>query len=410
MPEKMKELCNKKVAFIEQSRAILDQDNVSSDDKAKADKFLDQAIEVDKDIARMRKQSELESSLDQKVENFAFTHDLSKDEVLDKANQYNNVFDKYMRFGNKGMTNDEMHILNQGIVGDIKNAQSTGVDADGGYTVPTEFYGQLEKAKLDFSGVRQTRATILRTSDGRKIEMPTSNDVSNKGALIAENAADADQDVAFGQKFLESHTITSKMVPISLELLQDTGVNIHQIIAEMLGERIGRKENELLTVGTNSSQHEGVVTGSALGLTAASVNALTMDELMDLFYSIDPAYRMNSEFMMNDTTFKALSKLKNGNGDYLIQSDVTKGAENRLFGKSVFVNNDMGEMTAGEKSVLFGDFSKYHIRDVQGASLLQLRERFAEKRQVAFVAFTRSDAVLLNAGTNPIKHLIQAAS
>jgi HK97 family phage major capsid protein len=61
----------------------------------------------------------------------------------------------------------------------------------------------------------------------------------------------------------------------------------------------------------------------------------------------------------------------------------------------------MATMTISAKSILFGDFSKYLIRDVRDFTLLRLDERYAEFLQVAFLAFMRSDGDLLNAGTVP---------
>ena len=76
---------------------------------------------------------------------------------------------------------------------------------------------------------------------------------------------------------------------------------------------------------------QGVVTGSTLGKTAAGVATITADELIDLFHSIDPAYRQSPRFrwMFNDATLKAIRKLKDGDGNYLwTKGDVQMGLPN----------------------------------------------------------------------------------
>jgi HK97 family phage major capsid protein len=78
-------------------------------------------------------------------------------------------------------------------------------------------------------------------------------------------------------------------------------------------------------------------------------------------------------------------------------------APDTIFGSPYTINQDMSSMTISGKSILFGDFSKYWIRDVREFTLLRLDERFAEFLQVAFLAFLRTDGDLINAGTNPIK-------
>jgi len=74
------------------------------------------------------------------------------------------------------------------------------------------------------------------------------------------------------------------------------------------------------------------------------------------------------------------------------------------------INQDVAAMAANAKSVIFGDLSKYIIRDVLGIQLLRLEERYAEYHQVAWLAYSRHDGDLLNAGTNPIKVFVNAAS
>ena len=68
----------------------------------------------------------------------------------------------------------------------------------------------------------------------------------------------------------------------------------------------------------------------------------------------------------------------------------------------------MPQMTTGLVAILFGQLSKYLIRDVRGFTLLPLRERFADSLQVAFLGFSRHDGKLLDAGTHPVKHILMA--
>jgi len=67
-------------------------------------------------------------------------------------------------------------------------------------------------------------------------------------------------------------------------------------------------------------------------------------------------------------------------------------------------------MAANAKSILFGDLSKYQIREVTDVVMLRLNERYAEAHQVAFLAFQRSDGDLVDAGTNPVKHYANSAT
>ena len=76
-----------------------------------------------------------------------------------------------------------------------------------------------------------------------------------------------------------------------------------------------------------------------------------------------------------------------------------------ILGHNYVIDQDMQSIAAGNRSVLFGDFSKYVIRDVMGFDLLRLDERFADAFQVAFVAFLRTDGKLIDGGGGAVKAL-----
>jgi HK97 family phage major capsid protein len=76
----------------------------------------------------------------------------------------------------------------------------------------------------------------------------------------------------------------------------------------------------------------------------------------------------------------------------------------------VIINPNMAPMAASAKSILFGDFSKYVIRDSLELAVLRLAERYAEFGQIGFIAFMRSDGRTLDAGTDPIKYYQNSAS
>ena len=175
------------------------------------------------------------------------------------------------------------------------------------------------------------------------------------------------------------------------------------------GERLARTTNNAYTVADGSSKPSGVAQTSTAGVTAASATAITADELLDLYHSVDPAYRQGSQvaFMFNDTTFKEIRQLKDGNNQYLWQPGLSAGESGTLFGKPFIINQDVADTASSQKSVFFGDFSKYIIRDVRGIELVRLNERYAETRSTGFMMWLRTDGVLLVA--DAVKHIVQAA-
>ena len=118
------------------------------------------------------------------------------------------------------------------------------------------------------------------------------------------------------------------MIKVSEELLNDSVFDLPSYIAREFARRIGAAEEEAFFTGNGTGKPLGILAatgGAETGVTAASATAITMDEVIDLYYSLRAPYRRNAVFIMNDSTIKAIRKLKNGNGDYLWQPALTAG-------------------------------------------------------------------------------------
>jgi HK97 family phage major capsid protein len=282
----------------------------------------------------------------------------------------------------------------------------------GGFTIPDEMMRPIEIALLTFGGMR-ARSTILRTATGADLPIPMTNDTANKGRRLAENTVVTQTGVVFSQLVLKSYKYSSDMVLASVEFLQDTSLDIAGFIGRILGERIGRILNDELTVGTGAAtMPNGIVTAATAGVTGATgtTTSVTAASLIDLEHSVDPAYRVNGAFMMHDLTLREIKKLNDTTGRPLWLTDHRSGEPNTILGYPYVINQSMAVMAANAKSILFGDLSKYIIRDVVEISLQRLDERFADFHQVAFLAFSRHDGNLLDAGTRPVKYYANSAT
>lgn len=278
--------------------------------------------------------------------------------------------------------------------------------------VPTEFQRTLIDL-LRFTGAMRNVATVLSTSDGAALQVPT---VSAHGtaAWTAENAAFSASDETFGQKTLNAYK-NGSLIKVSLELLQDAAFDLEGYIGREFAQRVGVLENTAYVAGDGSGKPTGVATSATAGITAASATAITADELLDLIYSLSPPYRRNAAFLMADSTVKILRKLKaSGTGEYIWQDGLARGEEasmlggapSMLWGYPVYSDPDMPAATTGLVSVLFGDFSFYWIRDVDGIQIQRLNELYAENGQIGFIVYHRTDGLLVN--TAAVKKLTQA--
>ncbi|MEM8668732.1 MAG: phage major capsid protein [Planctomycetota bacterium] len=284
----------------------------------------------------------------------------------------------------------------------------------GGNLIPPEtLMNELEINMLAFDGVSQV-ADLIVTSSGETLGWPTVDDTGNTGVQVGENV-NVDNSGAggptpnFGKTQWEAYKLSSQAVLVPYELLEDSAFNLPAVLGQLLGERIGRFRNQRYTLGTGSGQAQGIVTGSTLGVTAASATAFTADEIINLQHSVDPAYRAGAGFMMHDLIVSGVRKLKDSDGQYLWQSGLQAGTPDTLLGATLTVNQAMASAVATSNiTMLYGDFSKYKIRRVNGFRMYRLEERYRDNDQDGFIMFVREDGGVLNAGTPPIKYLQQA--
>lgn len=339
----------------------------------------------------------------------------NRDQEEQEGPSYRDVFERMLRFGASELSSEEREVLrnNRASFTPEERAQAVGSDSAGGYVVPQEFSNEIDRAMALWGPMWD--ADIVReinTTNGREIDWPTVDDTGNTGRTKAENAPaddDGSDDVAFGERKLNAFMYDTGIIRVPYELLQDSAFDLDELMSELLGERLGRTANTALTTGTGSSQPNGIVTASSLGVTAAGAAAITGDELINLVHSVDPAYRASPRvrWQFNDQTLSSIRKLKDGDGNYLWQmGDIRTGEPNTLLGYGYSVNQAMANIATGQRSIIFGDHSKYIVRKVLGFQLMTLRERYAENFQVGVIGFKRFDGELLN--TAAVKHLVQA--
>lgn len=287
-------------------------------------------------------------------------------------------------------------------------AQSVGTATAGGNLVADSIMAAIDIAMLQFGGMRNV-STIVSTDTGADLPVPTSDDTSNKGAILTENTQAGEQDLTVGQTVLGAYKYSSLVVRASFEYIQDSNTDANSFIGSMLGVRLARIQNEHATTGTGTSQPTGIVaaTGGAANssVTAAAGAALTFSEILQLKHSVDPSYRgPGSGFMGNDTTLRIMKEISDSQGRPLWLPSLQAGEPDLFDGHPLQVNQDMPSGT-GTKALIFGQLDKYMLREVSGIQILRLIERYADFGQVGFIGFMRFDGALIDAGTNPVQYL-----
>lgn len=337
-------------------------------------------------------------------------HNSNDPETQERA--YAQAFTKWLRFGKEELSDEERKTLRSRPIRDTELAgevrAQTVTTTGGGYLIPQGFSNELTKALKDYGAVREV-ARVLQTPSGNTIPWPTYDDTGNTGELLAINTQAAGQDITYGVVNLLAYKYSSKVILVPIELVQDSYFDIDAHIRDVATERLGRITNTHFTTGDNSAKPQGVVAAASLGATAASATAITFDDLLELEHSVDPAYRKNARFMFKDSSLKALKKLKDADGRPIWQTSVAGGPPATIDDYPYVINQDMAAVATGNKSVLFGDFKAYIVRDVMEIMLLRLVERYADYGQIGFLAFSRHDGrgVAGESSFGPIKYLAQ---
>ena len=298
----------------------------------------------------------------------------------------------YMRHGNN--VSAEQAIA-------IRNAMSTTTTTEGGHTVPTEVYTMVIESMKAFGAMREV-AEVISTDGGNPLNFPTSDGTAEVGEIVAENAAASSGDVTFGVAAVNPYMYSSKKIALPWQLISDSAVDVVALVTNRLGQRLGRITNTHFTTGTGSSQPFGVIARASTGKTGTTGQTLTViyDDLYDLKHSVNRAYRANGKWMMNDLSVAIVSKLKETTGRPIWEPSVTAGTPDRLLGYEVVTNDDVAVMAANAKSIAFGDFSRFVIRDVSGSMILRRFDdsAFALNGQVGFCGWMRTGSNLLDTG------------
>lgn len=293
------------------------------------------------------------------------------------------------------------------IAPEVADALQEGTDSEGGYLVPDEFERTLVESLQEENIFRKLAHVITTSSGDRKIPV-----VASKGSAswVDEEGTITESDDSFGQVSIGAYKLGT-LIKVSNELLNDSVFNLESYISKEFGRRIGSKEEDAFFNGNGVGKPTGIfnATGGAdTGVTAASATAITADEIIDLFYSLNAPYRKNAVWIMNDATVKAVRKLKDNNGNYLWQPSLTAGTPDTLLGRPVYTSSYVPTIAAGKKTIAFGDFGYYWIADRQGRNFKKLSELYAATDQTGFVATQRVDGKLIL--SEAIKVLVQKSS
>lgn len=398
---KLKELFEKRAALQAEFKELDGKADKTAEDRAQFDRVYEQFELLSTEIQTEERAVEMRAKMGQVV-------DQHRGDTAPEQ-RHLEAFGRYL----KGTASVEDRKFMES-----RAAIQTVTTGGGGYTIPQGFADMLAVAEAYYNPFSAAEGfTIYVTESGNDIPFPATNDTGNKGYFInintsAETSATA---VTFTQPItMKAWKMTSGMIQIPTELMEDSAFNIMQVVADLLGERMGRGKADAFTTGAGTTTVMGLSTiikaTAALQAVPASNTALTRTDIVNLKYSVDIAYRdkPQSKFMLHDAMLKNIALLAIGTGDDrpLWQPSMIVGQPSTIEGVPYIINNYMDNTLVKTKlSMIYGDMSKYLIRIVRDRRIKVLNERYGEFDQTGIVMWERLDGQLLDAGTHPIKGL-----
>ncbi|MDG6880953.1 Predicted phage phi-C31 gp36 major capsid-like protein [Phocoenobacter uteri] len=358
--------------------------------------------EID-DVATQIEREEHLRSIDQKfVEEQEKEERQKKISVDGKKENQASAFNSFLRRGLGELSNEERQALSE------LRAQAVGIDDKGGYTVPKEFQARIVEQMKAYGGISSV-SQIITTSHGRNIEWVTADGTAEEGELVGENTATTESDTSFGVDSIGVRKLSSKIIRVSNELLQDSAIDIEGYLSRRIAERIGRAEAKFLIKGTGTGtpvQPKGLETSVNSTVQGAKAGAVDWKDLNSLIHAVDPAYRGagNTRIAFNDNTLKVLKEAVDANNRPLWLPSIAGVAPATMLGYQYVIDQAIADIAQGKKFAYFGDFNRFIIRRVSYMTLKRLVERYAEFDQTAFLAFHRFDCILED--TSAIKGLV----
>lgn len=235
-----------------------------------------------------------------------------------------------------------------------------------------------------------------------------------KGTLAVPKYDDTTDDVtvAYATEFddLVSHSgkfntveltgfLIGALTKISKSLLNNNDFNLTDYVVTKMAEKFKLfYEGECLN-GT-ASKISGIV-GSYdsinMKVQLANKSSITADELIDIQETIPDTYQTNAYWIMNRDTRKKIRKLKDSDGNYILNRAFNEKWDYELLGKPVYCSEKAEKLGTASKPVIFyGDFSGLAIKETESMEIQILLEKFATQHAIGVVGYSELDSKVEN--------------
>ena len=314
-----------------------------------------------------------------------WVQDLCGDNVKDEARFMTDTFVKWLR-----SPSDDMFWKTA--TPDEAKAMQEDTDAEGGFFVPEQFLANtIHDTGVPGSQLRPLCNVIrVASKDGY---IPTM--ASATWAAIAEEAAPTESTPTVGQVTFSIEK-SGGLIKVSRELLDDSAINLPNLLSQIFQEAAGQFEDTGIISGNNTTQYAGIMSDTNVAFyTMANATSVVVADLIGTFYALEAQHRANSTWVMKSAINSLINQIQvTGNGVTGVEN-ITTAPSAFILGRPV-VDTDVtsglgGNITSTEKIAIFGDFKQYYIFDRVGFTIRRNDSLYMGNDQVGFFATRRGD-------------------
>lgn len=262
-------------------------------------------------------------------------------------------------------------------------------EGDNGATIPTTVANKIIEMVYDISPIIKlsTRYTVA-----GNLVIPYYDEKTQKIT------------VAYADEFTELESSAGKFASIELKdflagaltkvsktLLRKSKFNLTAFVTRKMAEDIAKWLEKEILMGT-SDKITGMDVGVTQEVTTAAAGKITADELIDTQDEVPDIFQGKAIWIMNRKTRTAIRKLKDNDGNYLLNRDLSAKWGYTLLGKDVYTTDSMPAMEAGKTAVFYGDMSGLAVKISEEMNIQVLREKYATQHAIGVVGYIAADA------------------
>lgn len=263
---------------------------------------------------------------------------------------------------------------------------------DNGAAIPSSIVNKIIKQVHDICPIYQM---ATKYNIGGTISIPY-YDESTQSITMAYSDEFTDLESTSGKfKSIElKGFLAGALSKVSKSLINNSQFAIVPFVVSAMSEAISRWIEKELLNGTKDKI--AGLSDVSQSVTAAGTAAVKSDELIDLQETVPDAFQANAVWIMNKATRTAIRKLKDSEGNYILNKDATSRWGYTLFGKDVYTSESMAKMEAGKTAIYYGDMSGLAVKLSESVSVEVLREKYATQHAVGVVGWIEMDSKVEN--------------